>query len=631
MKSIRRKKIKNHELAKNSEEFRLNDNSKADDVKTPENLVKKEKVESGRVKLSTVFEYLKACRLWLTIFFLMFRVMGYSSNVASNFWLSDWADEAALNPHKALQSKYYRLAVYAGLNFLNHFISFMTNLCYVGMFIRATTFLHDRLLISILRGNLRFFESTPIGRVVNRFTKDIEATEGSIPDSMKSLIDCSLSLTSMVFVISTSTPLFIIALIPITIAYIAVERYFVPSNRQLKRMLSTARSPVFSHFSETQSGVNTIRAYRLDEKFIEIMQSNIDESLVCSYSSQTSNRWLALRLEIIGNLITIFAALFAIFSRDTLSAGLAGLSISTSLNISGTLNWFVRSSAEFEATITSIERIQEYFGIDHESDWHIEKTKPQINWPQHGNISFKDYSVKYRENYDNVLKDIRIEIKSGEKIGIVGRTGAGKSSLTLGLFRMLDMSTGSIIIDDIDISIIGLHDLRHKLTIIPQDPIIFSGTLKMNLDPFDVYSDDQLWEALELAHLKEFVVGLENKLMFECSEGGENLSVGQRQLLCLARALLRKNKILILDEATASIDHNTDNLIQQTIKSEFNECTVLTIAHRLNTIMDSSRILVLEKGKVIEFESPSILLSDKNSAFYSMASKTKVNHDKNTQ
>lgn len=254
--------------------------------------------------------------------------------------------------------------------------------------------------------------------------------------------------------------------------------------------------------------------------------------------------------------------------------------------------------------------------MEKEDDW--EKLNDDSNWPRIGTIKFQNYGLRYRTNVEPVLNDINIEIHDKEKVGIVGRTGSGKSTLTLGLFRIIEADSGQVIIDGKDISKVGLHSLRQKITIIPQDPFLFSGSLRLNIDPFEVYTDDQLWKALELSHLKEFVSGLPNGLHFHVAESGENLSVGQRQLLCLARALLRNSKILVLDEATAAIDYKTDNLIQETIRSEFVECTVITIAHRLNTILDSDRILVLENGRVIEFDTPSKLLEKQNSVFYGL-------------
>lgn len=278
----------------------------------------------------------------------------------------------------------------------------------------------------------------------------------------------------------------------------------------------------------------------------------------------------------------------------------------------------VRKSADFETNITSVERIKEYCETPQEAELTISETRPFNEWPQKGKIRFENYSVKYREELGNVLNNINFVINPGEKIGVVGRTGAGKSSLTLSLFRILERNTGRITIDDLDIKKIGLHDLRNKLTIIPQDPVIFTGTIRMNLDPIGLKKDDELWMALDLAGMKDFVDCLEKKLDFECSVGGENFSVGQRQLICLARALLRKSKILILDEATGSIDHLTDKQIQMTIRNEFCDSTVLTIAHRLNTIMDNSRILVLDKGNIVEFDTPENLLKNKTTIFYSM-------------
>ena len=303
---------------------------------------------------------------------------------------------------------------------------------------------------------------------MNRFTKDIENTESSIPSSIESLLDCSLSLLSTIIIVSSSTPLILVALIPIIIVYVLVQRYFVPSNTQLKRMQAASRSPIYAHFSETQAGVVTVRAYKLTDKFSQTMHTYIDEHFRNGFAMSISNRWLALRLELLGNAITIFAALFAIISRSSLSAGLAGLSISISLNISSNLNWFVRASSEFEANITSVERIKEYFELKQEPEWEDEETKPAETWPDRGHVQFRNYSLKYRDELENVLSDLNMEINPGEKIGIVGRTGAGKSSLSLGLFRMIEFTKGEIIIDGVDISKIGLHDLRHKLTIIPQ-------------------------------------------------------------------------------------------------------------------------------------------------------------------
>lgn len=597
-----------------------NDETKRKQKEAGEKIIVKENIVSGSVKFSIVLKFFQVCSIFLSISGLIFSVLSSTAQVGANIWLSDWSDEMNKKSTESIEpsSNMFRLGVYALIGFVQSFFFVFSEIFFMYAFIRGAKEFHNSMLYNVLRSTLEFFESTPIGRILNRFSKDIDSSENAIPMSFKMLLRCLLVVCSTIIVISVSTPLFLIALIPIIIIYILVQRYFVATMRQLKRIEATTRSPIYSQFSETLTGISTIRAFRAENRFIRSFESLIDNNLIYYYPTDFCNRWLAVHLEALGNLITVFAALFAVLARDSISAGIAAMSITYSLNITQTLNWLVRMSAEFEANITSIERIQEYCDdIPAEKEWQTED--PSENWPSSGRIQFVDWSVKYRKELDYVLKCIRIDIQSGEKIGIVGRTGAGKSSLTLGLFRILENSTGSIFIDNIDISTIGLHNLRHKIAIIPQDPVIFSGKIRTNLDPFDKFSDQQLWSALEHAHLKEFVNGLDGKLDFECSEGGENLSVGQRQLICLARALLRKTKILVLDEATASVDHNTDDLIQKTIREEFADCTVLTIAHRLNTIMDSTRVMVLDKGRVIEFDTPTRLLKNKNSHFYSMA------------
>jgi len=393
----------------------------------------------------------------------------------------------------------------------------------------------------------------------------------------------------------------------------------VATSRQLKRLESVSRSPIYSHFSETVTGAPTIRAYGHQQEFIQQSEAKVDENQICYYPSIIANRWLAVRLEFIGGLIVSSAALFAVLGRETMNAGIVGLSVSYALSVTATLNWMVRMSSELETNIVAVERIKEYSETPQEAAWEVPEKKPPPAWPDKGFLTFNDYKTRYREGLELVLHGITCDFSGGERIGIVGRTGAGKSSLTLALFRLIEPAEGNIVIDGVDITKIGLHDLRSKLTIIPQDPVLFSGTLRINLDPFTVHTDEEVWKCLEQSHLKSFISTLPAGLAHEIAEGGENLSVGQRQLVCLARALLRKTKVLILDEATAAVDLETDDLIQATIRKEFADCTIITIAHRLNTIMDSTRIMVLDQGSIREFESPEKLLQNPKSSFYSMA------------
>jgi len=283
------------------------------------------------------------------------------------------------------------------------------------------------------------------------------------------------------------------------------------------------------------------------------------------------------------------------------------------------LNQLVRMTTEVETNMVSVERIREYQEITQEAPVDVPENDPPQEWPENGVIKFENYQTRYREGLDLVLKGIDCTILSSEKIGIVGRTGAGKSSMTLALFRIIESASGCISIDGVNISQLGLGRLRSRITIIPQDPVLFAGSMRMNLDPFDTYSDKSIWTALEHAHLKTTVANFAGGLEYQVTEGGSNLSVGQRQLICLARALLRKTKVLVLDEATAAVDLETDDLVQATIRKEFVDCTVLTIAHRLNTIMDSNRVMVLDQGRILEFDTPENLMKNKDSQFYSMA------------
>nr|ALU63337.1 canalicular multispecific organic anion transporter 1 [Oryzias melastigma] len=591
----------------------------ADETKAGQRLIEKEAMETGQVKFSVYLQYLRALGWGYTAMVFLIYFIQNIAFIGQNLWLSDWTNDAVdyFNQTYPNWKRDTRVGVFGALGVAQGFLVFLGTLLLANASVNASRILHSRLLNNMLRVPMIFFDTTPVGRVVNRFAKDIFTIDEAIPQSFRSWLLCLLGVLGTLFVICLATPFFTIIILPLAVIYFFVQRFYVATSRQLRRLDSVSRSPIYSHFGETVSGLSVIRAYKHQDRFLKHNEVTIDENLKSVYPWIVSNRWLAIRLEFLGNLVVFFSALFAVISKGSIDSGLVGLAISYALNVTQTLNWLVRMSSELETNIVAVERVSEYTEIENEAKW-ITDNRPPENWPDEGKLQFIDYKVRYRPGLDLVLHGITCNIASSEKIGIVGRTGAGKSSLTNCLFRIIEAADGRILIDDVDISTIGLHDLRNRLTIIPQDPVLFSGTLRMNLDPFDKFSDEELWKALELSHLKDYVAGLQEGLQHEVAEGGENLSVGQRQLLCLARALLRKSRILILDEATAAVDLETDDLIQNTIRKEFAHCTVLTIAHRLHSIMDSSRVMVLDAGKIVEFDSPSNLLENRG-YFYSMA------------
>ncbi|XP_040163170.1 multidrug resistance-associated protein 1 isoform X11 [Anopheles arabiensis] len=580
-------------------------------------LIETEKSETGSVKWEVYKHYLKSIGLTLSVATVILNMIFQGFSIGSNLWLSRWSTDDTAGNDTSRRDMY--LGVYGAFGAGQVLSLYLSVLTLVMGSIQATLILHRRLLEGILRSGMTFFDTTPRGRIIARFSNDINTLDYSLPMNIKNFIPTVLRVVATLVVISISTPIFAAVIVPIGILYYAVQRFYVATSRQLKRLESVSRSPIYSHFGETIQGVQTIRAYSVQDRFILESDEKVDGNQLCYCPSIIANRWLAVRLEMVGNLIILFAALFAVLGRETMNAGLVGLSVSYALQITQTLNWLVRMTSDVETNIVAVERIKEYGETKQEAAWELPNSTLPRDWPEQGMVEFRDFQVRYREGLELVLRGISFTVNGGEKVGIVGRTGAGKSSLTLALFRIIESAGGSIVIDGQDISQLGLHALRSRLTIIPQDPVLFSGTLRINLDPFNAQSDDDIWKALEHAHLKTFVKGLTAGINHEVTEGGENLSVGQRQLICLARALLRKTKVLILDEATAAVDLETDDLIQRTIRTEFKDCTVLTIAHRLNTIMDSDKVIVLDKGQIVEFAPPAELLQSKNSAFYSMA------------
>uniref|UniRef100_A0A3B4V2W9 Multidrug resistance-associated protein 1 n=1 Tax=Seriola dumerili TaxID=41447 RepID=A0A3B4V2W9_SERDU len=587
-------------------------------AKNPEvgKLTEADKASIGRVQLSVFWAYLKAIGVLLSCISLLLFLAHHLVSLFSNYWLSLWTDDPVVNGTQP--NRLMRLGVYGGLGLSQGVAVFGYSLSMSIGGILASRVLHQSMLYDVLRSPMSFFERTPSGNLVNRFAKEMDTIDSMIPVIIKMFMGSMFNVLGACVIILVATPLVAIIIPFLGLLYFFVQRFYVASSRQLKRLESVSRSPIYTHFNETLLGTSVIRAFGEQARFICESDQRVDHNQKAYYPGIVANRWLAVRLEFVGNCIVSFAALFAVIARDSLSPGIMGLSISYALQLTASLTWLVRMSSDVETNIVAVERVKEYGDTEKEAEWKHESSPLPPGWPTDGCIDIRSFGLRYRHDLDLAIRNISIKINGGEKVGIVGRTGAGKSSLTLGLFRIIEGAEGHIFIDGVDIAQLGLHDLRSRITIIPQDPVLFSGSLRMNLDPFDSYSDEDVWRALELSHLKAFVSGLPNKLTHECSEGGENLSVGQRQLVCLARALLRKTKILVLDEATAAVDLETDNLIQSTIRSQFEDCTVLTIAHRLNTIMDYNRVLVLDKGEMAEFDSPSHLIAQRG-AFYKMA------------
>ncbi|EGC35107.1 hypothetical protein DICPUDRAFT_47873 [Dictyostelium purpureum] len=577
-------------------------------------LTSQEEREEGAVAFWVYWKYITVGGGVLFLVTFIFFLLETGSRTFVDWWLSHWqtvSTKRAIDPTVNELSDTQFLGIYIGIGITSIIISCFRNFLFFDYTVRASRALHHQLFNALLRAPMWFFDITPLGRIINRFTRDLDGIDNLIATAMAQFIVFITSVMATLILISIITPFLLIPLGPICIIFYILQFFYRYTSRELQRLESISRSPIFSHFSETLGGVVSIRAYKKQYENILTNHARLDNNNKCYLTLQAMNQWLGLRLDFLANLVTFFACIFITIDRGTLSAANVGLSLSYALTLTGNLNRATLQMSDTETKMNSVERICHYIKGPVES-LQITDIRPPPNWPEQGSIKFEDFYMSYREGLDPVLKGISIEIHAKEKIGIVGRTGSGKSSTLVGLFRLVEPNQGRILIDGLDISTIGLKDLRRNLSIIPQDPVLFSGTLRENLDPFREHDDGTLWSLLEDIQLNTAVQSLEGGLDCKVSENGDNWSVGQRQLICLGRALLRKPKILVLDEATASVDGNTDSLIQKCVKEKFNDCTILTIAHRLNTIMDSDRIMVLDAGRVSEFDTPWNLLQDPN-------------------
>nr|XP_006639066.1 PREDICTED: multidrug resistance-associated protein 4 [Lepisosteus oculatus] len=585
----------------------------------------------GTIGVKVYWKYFAAgAHILVLLILVLLNVLAQAMYVLQDWWLSYWASEQErLNVNETIQDVHNEtqeldlgcyLGVYAGLTIGTVLFGFVRSVLFFKVLVNAAQTLHNHMFQSILRAPVRFFDVNPIGRILNRFSKDIGHLDGQLPFTFVDFVQVFLQILGVVSVAVAVIPWVIIPIIPLFIVFIFLRRYFLQTSRDIKRLESTTRSPVFSHLSSSLQGLWTIRAFKAEERFQKIFDEHQDLHSEAWFLFLTTSRWFAVRLDGICAVFVTIVAFGSLFLRNDLEAGDVGLALSYAVTLMGMFQWGVRQSAEVENLMTSVERVLEYTELESEAPWITQK-RPPPDWPRQGKISFEGVSFSYSSDGPVVLKNMKAVFESNEKVGIVGRTGAGKSSLISALFRLAEPE-GNILIDNILSSEIGLHDLRQKMSIIPQDPVLFTGSMRKNLDPFNQHTDEDLWNALEEVQLKGVVEELPNKLETELAESGSNFSVGQRQLVCLARAVLRKNRILIIDEATANVDPRTDELIQKTIREKFKECTVLTIAHRLNTIIDSDRILVLDAGRINEYDEPYVLLQNNDSIFCKMVQQT---------
>jgi ABC-type multidrug transport system fused ATPase/permease subunit len=537
----------------------------------------------------------------------------------------------------------YYLTVYALIGIACMLVALFRDFWLFFGSLTASWKIHQRLMHSVTRAKFKFFDVTPLGQIMNRFSKDLEAVDQEVAPIAIGVMSCALAIVVTVALISAITPGFLVAGIFISAMYFFVGKFYLRSSRDLKRLESVQRSPLFQQFGETLSGITTIRAYGDERRFIRDNMLRINTHSRPFIFLWATNRWLAFRIDVIGDLVAFFAGAFVVFSIGTIDAGSAGLSLSYAISFTDNVLWLVRLYAMNEQNMNSVERIKEYLDVEQEAEPVIEKARPAANWPSQGSVEFIDYTTRYRPDLEPVLRNVSFKINPLEKVGIVGRTGAGKSSLALALFRGLEAEEGKILIDDVDIGLIGLQDLRESITIVPQDPTLFTGTIRSNLDPFSLFTDEDIFTALRRVQLIGAATSITNpstpltasrpatpgqanwaphsptgtsspvtnkniflNLSSPVTESGNNLSQGQRQLLCLARAMLKNPKVLMMDEATASIDYNTDSKIQETIREL--KSTIITIAHRLQTIVDYDKVLVLDKGCVVEYGHPYELL-----------------------
>ncbi|XP_034472333.1 probable multidrug resistance-associated protein lethal(2)03659 [Drosophila innubila] len=572
---------------------------------------------AGKIGWDMYQKYFAAGCSWFVFLLVVFLCIGTQVMASwGDYFLSYWVKN---NSSSSIDIYYF-----AAINIALILFSVLRTILFFNVSMHSSTQLHDSMFRGITHAAMYFFNTNPSGRILNRFAMDLGQVDEVLPAVMLDCIQIFLTLTGIITVLCISNPWYLINTFAMLLSFYYIRDFYLSTSRDVKRLEAVARSPMYSHFGGTLNGLPTIRAMRAQRMLISEYDHYQDNHSIGYYTFLSTSRAFGYYVDLIC-VIYILIIILNNFFNPPENPGLIGLAITQAMSMTGMVKGGMKQSADLENSMTSVERVIEYRHLKAEGEFSSPTgKKPPANWPEHGQIVADELSLRYvpDPHAPYVLKSLNFIIQPCEKVGIVGRTGAGKSSLINALFR-LSYNDGSILIDKRDTEELGLHDLRSKISIIPQEPVLFSGTIRYNLDPFEQYADEKLWQALDEVHLKEDIFELPVGLQSTISEGGSNFSVGQRQLLCLARAILRENRILVMDEATANVDPQTDALIQTTIRNKFKDCTVLTIAHRLHTIMDSDKVLVMDAGRVVEFGTPyELLTSAEFTVFHDMVKQT---------
>ncbi|CDO74908.1 hypothetical protein BN946_scf184988.g15 [Trametes cinnabarina] len=600
-------------------------------------LIVKEKRTTGSVSWKVYGDYLRAARALFSAPLLILCIVAMQgSSIMNNYTLIWWQANTWHRPNSFYQTLYACLGVSQAL------FTFGVGAVMDEMGFLVSQNLHHDSIRNIFYAPMSFFDTTPMGRILSVFGKDIENIDNQLPVSMRLFVLTIANVFGSVVIITVVEHYFIIAALAIAVGYSYFAGFYKASARELKRLDAMLRSLLYAHFAESLSGLPTIRSYGEVNRFLKDNEYYIDLEDRAAFLTVTNQRWLAIRLDFLGGMMTFIVAMLAVSNASGINPAQIGLVLTYTTEVEVSLAWslpYYSVLTMYQNYMSSVERIVAYSRQDQipqEAPHEIPDHKPPPEWPSRGAIEFKDVVMRYRPGLPFVLQGLSLEVKGGEKIGVVGRTGAGKSSLMLALFRIVELTSGSITIDGIDISKIGLKDLRSKISIIPQDPLLFSGTIRSNLDPFNLYSDAQLWDALRRSFLvepsKAEEAGTDGtdtptsrfNLETVIESEGSNLSVGERSLLSLARALVKDSQVVVLDEATASVDLETDSKIQQTIQTQFRHKTLLCIAHRLRTIISYDRILVMDAGKIAEFDTPVNLFKKPGGIFRTMCERSGI-------